>query len=57
MVHQPAGGLIPVVSAQLASCTIAIGVDRGFRHPKLAGDLLRAEMAINQPQAFALPLG
>jgi len=30
-----------VLDAQLAPRAIAIGVDRGFRHAQLAGDLLR----------------
>jgi len=36
-----AGGGIPIVHAQLAARAVAIGVDRGLGHAKLAGDLFR----------------
>jgi hypothetical protein len=49
--------LVAVGHAELAARTVAIGVDGGLRHPELAGDLLGAEMLIDQPQALALTGG
>ena len=49
-----AGGGIAIVHAKLAPGAVAIGVDRGLGHPKLTGDLLRRQVLIDQPQAFAL---
>jgi hypothetical protein len=46
--------LVAVGDAELAARTVAVGVDGGLRHPELAGDLLRAEMLVDQPQAFSL---
>src|SRR5689334_14919036 len=53
---QPGGG-VAVLDPQLAPRAVAIGVDRGLGHAEFAGDLLRRKMLIDQPQAFALPLG
>jgi hypothetical protein len=50
-----AGGRVPIVNAELAPRAVAIGVDRGLRHAKLAGDLLGRKMLIDKPQAFTLP--
>ena len=49
-----AGRGIAIVHAELAPGAVAVGVDRGLGHPKLAGDLLRGQVLIDQPQAFAL---
>lgn len=57
MIGQSAGGGVAVRNAELAAGPITIGVDRGLRHPELAGDLLGTQMAIDQAQAFALPWG
>ena len=46
-----------ILDAQLAPRAVAIGVHRGLRHAELAGDLLRRQMLIHQPQAIALALG
>ena len=51
---QDAGGLEAVVDAQLAPGAVAIGVDRRLGHAELAGDLLGAEMLVDQPQAITL---
>jgi transcriptional regulator with XRE-family HTH domain len=48
-----AGGRVSVLDAKLAAGPIAIGVDRGFRHAEFARDLLRRQMLIHEPQAFA----
>ena len=47
-------GGIAIVHAELAPGAVAVGIDRGLGHPKLAGDLLRRQVLIDQPQAFAL---
>lgn len=57
MVGEAAGGLVAVAGAQLLARAVAIGVDRGLGHAKFAGDLLRTQVAIDQPQAVPLPLG
>ena len=49
-----AGGGISVVHAELAPGAVAVGVDRGFGHAELAGDLFGGQVLIDQPQAFAL---
>ena len=49
---QPRRG-VAVLDAQLAARAVAIGIDRGLRHAEFAGDLLRRQMLIDQPQAFA----
>jgi len=51
-----AGGGVAVLNAQLAPRAVAIGVHRGLGHAQFAGDLLRGQMLIDQPQAFALAL-
>jgi hypothetical protein len=56
-VAQQAGRLVAVGHAELAARPVAVGVDGGLRHPELAGDLLRAEMLVDQPQALALTRG
>jgi hypothetical protein len=53
---QEAGRLIAVGNAQLAPRSVAIGVDRGLGHPQLAGDLLGAEVLVDEPQAFPFAL-
>jgi hypothetical protein len=53
---QQARGLVPVGNAQLAPRAVAVGVDRGLRHAELAGDLLRAEVLIDEAQAFPFAL-
>jgi hypothetical protein len=47
-----ARGGVAVLHAQLAACAIAIGIDGSLRHAEFAGDLLRGQMLIDQPQAF-----
>jgi hypothetical protein len=54
---QQTGGLVAVRHAELAPRPVAVGVDGRLRHAELAGDLLRAEVLIDQPQAFALAGG
>jgi hypothetical protein len=49
-----AGGGVAILDAELAAGAVAVGVDRGFRHAELTGDLLGRQMLIDQPQAFAL---
>lgn len=56
MAAQQAGGLVAVGDAELAAGPVAVGVDRGFRHAELAGDLLGAQMLVDEAQAFALAL-
>jgi hypothetical protein len=46
-----------ILDAQLAPRAVAIGVHRSLRHAELAGDLLRRQMLVHQPQAIALALG
>ena len=53
---QHPGGLVAVVHAELAPRTVAVGVDRGLRHAQLAGDLLGAEMLVDEPQALPFAL-
>jgi hypothetical protein len=53
---QEAGRLVPVVHAELASGAVAIGVHRRLRHPQLSSDLLRAQVLIDEAQAFAFAL-
>jgi len=48
-----AGGGVAVLDAQLAPGAVAIGVDGSLRHAEFAGDLLRRQVLIDQPQAFA----
>ncbi len=48
-----ARGRVAVLHAQLAAGAVAIGVDGSLRHAEFAGDLLRGQMLIDQPQAFA----
>ena len=52
---QEAGGLEPVVDAQLAPRAVAVGVDGRLGHPQFARDLLGAEMLVDQPQAITFP--
>jgi hypothetical protein len=49
-----ARGGIAILHAQLAAGAVAIGVDGSLRHAEFAGDLLRRQMLIDQPQAFTL---
>ncbi len=46
-----------IADAELLARPVAIGVDRRLRHPEFAGDLLGAEVTVDQSQAFALPRG
>ena len=46
-----------ILDAQLAPRAVTIGVHRSFRHAELAGDLLRRQMLIHQPQAIAFAVG
>jgi hypothetical protein len=48
--------LIAVADAELLAGAVAVGVDRGLGHAKLTGDLLGAEMLVDQTQAFPLAL-
>jgi hypothetical protein len=57
MVTKQSGGLEAIVDSQLAASTVAIGVDRRLGHAELARDFLRAEMLVDESQAFALTLG
>jgi hypothetical protein len=49
-----AGGRIPVLDAELAAGAVAVGVHRGLGHAELAGDLLRRQVLVDEPQALAL---
>jgi hypothetical protein len=53
---EPRGG-VAILDAKLAPGPVAIGVDRGLGHAQLAGDLLRRQVLVDQPQAFALAWG
>ena len=53
---QQAGGLVPVVHAELAPGPVAVGVDGGLRHAQLSGDLLGAEVLVDEPQALPFAL-
>jgi hypothetical protein len=46
---------VTVADAEFAARTVTIGVDGGFRHAELPGDLLRGQMLIDQPQTFPFP--
>ena len=50
---QPGGG-VAILNAELAPGAVAVGVHRGLGHPEFAGNLLRRQMLIDKPQAFAL---
>ncbi len=52
LARQPRRG-VAVLDAQLAARAVAIGVHRGLGHAQFARDLLRRQMLIDQPQAFA----
>jgi hypothetical protein len=54
--HEP-GRLVAIGNAQLAASPVAVGVDRRLGHAEFAGDLLRTQMLVDKPQAFALALG
>jgi len=56
LARQPCRG-VAVLDAQLAPGAVAVGVDRRLGHAQFAGDLLRREVLIDQPQAFALTQG
>jgi hypothetical protein len=45
---------VAILHAQLAPGAVAIGIDGSLRHAEFAGDLLRRQVLIDQPQAFAL---
>jgi hypothetical protein len=49
-----AGRGVAVLDTQLAARAVAVGVHGGLGHTEFAGDLLRRQMLIDQPQAFAL---
>ena len=46
-----------VFNAQFAARAVAIGVDRGLRHPQFACDLLGRKVLVDKAQAIALTLG
>jgi hypothetical protein len=48
--------LVAVGNAELAPRAVAIGVDRGLGHAELAGDLLGAEVLVDEAQAFPFAL-
>lgn len=56
-VLEQARGLVAVVDAKLPARAVAIGVDRGLRHPQFARDLLGAQVPVDQPQALPFPGG
>jgi hypothetical protein len=47
------GGGIAILDAQLAPGAVAIGVDGSLRHAEFTSDLLRRQVLIDKPQAFA----
>ena len=49
--------MVAVSDAQLAPRAVAIGVHRGLRHAQFAGNLLGAEMLMDEAQAITLALG
>ena len=53
LARQARGG-VAILHAQLAAGAVAIGVDGSLRHAEFAGDLLRRQMLIDEPQAFTL---
>lgn len=55
MVREAAGGFIAVANAQFPPRPIAIGINRGFGHAQLPGDLFGAQVAVDETQAFTLP--
>ena len=53
---QQARGFVAVGHAEFAPGAVAIGVDGGLGELQLAGDLLGAEVLVDQAQAVALTL-
>ncbi|MDB5496915.1 MAG: hypothetical protein JWP28_946 [Phenylobacterium sp.] len=51
------GGGVAVLDAKLAARAVAVGVDRSLGHAEFAGDLLRRQVLIDQPQALAFSRG
>ena len=49
-----ARGGVAILDAELAAGAVAVGVHRGLGHAQLAGDLLRRQVLVDKPQAFAL---
>jgi hypothetical protein len=49
-----AGGGVAILDAELAAGAVAVGVHRGLGHAEFAGDLLRRQMLVDQPQTLAL---
>jgi hypothetical protein len=45
---------VAVLDAELAPRAVAIGVHRSLGHAEFAGDLLRRQMLVDQPQTLAL---
>jgi hypothetical protein len=56
-VEDPARGVVAVGRAQATAGLVQVPVDGVLGEAQLAGDLLGAHVAIDQPQAFALTLG
>ena len=56
MAAQQARGFVTVGDAELAPRAVAIGVDRGLRHPQFAGDLLGAQVLVHEAQTFPFAL-
>ena len=52
LARQARGG-IAILDAQLAARAVAVGIDGSLRHAEFARDLLRGQVLIDQPQAFA----
>jgi hypothetical protein len=48
-----AGRGVAILDAELAPGAVAVGVHRSLGHAEFAGDLLRRQVLIDQPQAFA----
>jgi hypothetical protein len=53
---QEARRLVAIIHAELAAGAIAVGVHRGLGELQLAGDLLGAEVLVDQAQAVTLTL-
>jgi hypothetical protein len=49
---QQARGAVTVIHAKLPAGPVAIGVHRGLGHAEFAGDLLRREVLIHEPQTI-----
>ena len=54
---QQARGFVPVGHAKLAPGAVAVGVDGGLGHAELTGDLLGAQVLVDETQALAFARG